>query len=87
MTAKRRRQSAARKLATYTPQSHQVTCPVCGKQAVVETVGVEISLWGGHWMRAPKGWWIAVGLTTRELSRGGAGGVRCPDCFGGSPNG
>ena len=78
MTTGHRRPSP---LAKYTPESHKVRCGVCGKEAIVETVGVQISIWGGHWMRAPKGWWIAVGMTIRELRREGAGGVRCANCF------
>jgi LSD1 subclass zinc finger protein len=77
----RRKRNRFEKLAKYTPESHRVRCSVCGSEAVVEIMGVEISVWGGHWMRAPKGWWIAIGITVQEIARGGAGGVRCPKCF------
>lgn len=66
---------------TYTPESIKVRCSVCRRKAVCEILGVELGPFGAHWLRLPYGWWMSMGLRLDDLRRGGAGSIRCPQCF------
>jgi len=70
------------RLATYTPETLEVKCIVCRSKATCEVLGVEVGPFGGHWMRLPAGWWVAIGTTIAELrDNRKMGAVRCPKCF------